>query len=95
MLCRGGTYMETGNFVDTGSTVELNVHRHIAAKNVLLFGNTNHPHDGYYVAMDMMWRHRSEFPFKKLITHRFKYDQAQEGIKKSFEEDALKVVFTP
>jgi threonine dehydrogenase-like Zn-dependent dehydrogenase len=95
MLCRGGTYMETGNFVDTGSTVELNVHRHIAAKNVLLFGNTNHPHDGYYVALDMMWRHRHAFPFEKLITHRYKYDQAQEAMKKSFEEDALKVVFTP
>ncbi|MGD0708053.1 MAG: zinc-binding dehydrogenase [Anaerolineaceae bacterium] len=94
MLRRGGTYLETGNFADTG-TVELNVHRHIAAKNVLLWGQTNHPHDGYYVALDMMWRHRHEFPFEKLITHRFKYDQAQEAMKKSFEEDALKVVFTP
>ncbi len=95
MLRRGGTYMETGNFVDTGGTVELNVHRHIAAKNVLIFGNTNHPHDGYYSALDMMWRYRQDFPFEKLITHRFKYDQAQEALKKSFEEDALKVVFTP
>jgi L-iditol 2-dehydrogenase len=95
MLRRGGTYMETGNFVDTGGTVELNVHRHIAAKNVLLFGNTNHPHDGYYAALDMMWRHKHEFPFDKLITHRYKLDQASEALKKSFDEDALKVVFTP
>ena len=95
MLRRGGTYMETGNFVDTGGTVELNVHRHIAAKNVLIFGNTNHPHDGYYAALDMMWRHKHEYPFNKLITHRYKLDHAQEAIQKSFEEDALKVVFTP
>ena len=95
MLRRGGTYMETGNFVDTGGTVELNVHRHIAAKNVLIFGNTNHPHDGYYAALEMMWRHKHEYPFDKLITHRYQLDQAQEAIKKSFEEDALKVVFTP
>jgi threonine dehydrogenase-like Zn-dependent dehydrogenase len=94
MLRRGGTYLETGNFADTG-TVALNVHRHIAAKNVLIWGQTNHPHDGYYVALDMMWRHRNEFPFEKLITHRFKYDQAKEALKKSFEEDSLKVVFTP
>jgi len=94
MLRRGGTYLETGNFADTG-TVELNVHRHIAAKNVLLWGQTNHPHDGYYVALDMMWRHKHEFPFEKLITHRYKYDQAQEAMKKSFDEDSLKVVFTP
>ncbi len=93
MLRRGGTYMETGNFVDTGGTVELNVHRHIAAKNVLIFGNTNHPHDGYYAALEMMWRHKHEYPFEKLITHRYQLDQAQEALKKSFEADALKVVF--
>ena len=92
MLRRGGTYLETGNFADTGE-VSLNIHRHIAAKNVLIYGNTNHPHDGYYAAFDMMWRNRDKFPFEKLITHRFKLNQAQEAIDKSFEEDALKVVF--
>jgi len=92
MLRRGGTYLETGNFADTGE-VSLNVHRHIAAKNVLIYGNTNHPHDGYYAAFDMMWRFRDQFPIEKLISHRFKLDQAQEAIDKSFDEDALKVVF--
>ena len=92
MLRRGGTYLETGNFADTGE-VSLNVHRHIAAKNVLIYGNTNHPHDGYYASFDMMWRNRDRFPFEKLITHRFKLSQAQEAIDRSFEEDALKVVF--
>ncbi len=94
MLRRGGTYLETGNFADTG-TVELNIHRHIAAKNVLLYGNTNHPHDGYYSHFQMMNRYRDNFPFSQLITHHFKYEQAVEGMKKSFENDALKVVFTP
>jgi threonine dehydrogenase-like Zn-dependent dehydrogenase len=75
--------------------VTLNVHRHIAAKNVLLYGNTNHPHDGYYRAFEMMHRYRTTFPFEKLITHRFKLDQACEAIEKSFQNDALKVVFTP
>jgi L-iditol 2-dehydrogenase len=94
MLRRGGTYLETGNFVDTGE-VSLNAHRHIAAKNVLLYGNSNHPHDGYYAAMDMMYRYRNEFPFEKLITHRFKLDQAEDALKKSYESDSLKVVFEP
>ena len=94
MLRRGGVYLETGNFADTGS-VSLNIHRHIAAKNVLIYGNTNHPHDGYYAGMEMAWRYRKQYPFEKLITHRFKLDQAAEAMKKSFEEDALKVVFTP
>jgi L-iditol 2-dehydrogenase len=94
MLRRGGTYLETGNFADAGD-VTLNVHRHIAAKNVLLYGNTNHPHDGYYRAFEMMNRYRAQFPFEKLITQRFKLDQAQEAVKKSFDQDALKVVFEP
>jgi len=94
MLRRGGTYLETGNFADTG-TVELNIHRHIAAKNALIYGNTNHPHDGYYRAMEMMIRYGGTFPFEKLITHRFSLDRAQEAVEKSFEPDALKVVFVP
>ncbi len=94
MLRRGGTYLETGNFADTGS-VSLNIHRHIAAKNVLIYGNSNHPHDGYYAAMDMMYRHRNTFPFDKLITHRFPLSSAQEALDTSLEPEALKVVFVP
>jgi threonine dehydrogenase-like Zn-dependent dehydrogenase len=91
---RGGTYLETGNFADTGE-VSLNIHRHIAARNVLIYGNTNHPHDGYYRAFEMMWRHRESFPWEQLITHRFSLEQAQEALETSYQPDALKVVFEP
>jgi L-iditol 2-dehydrogenase len=94
MLRRGGTYLETGNFADTGDVL-INVHRHIAAKNVLIYGNTNHPHDGYYKAFEMMHRYEDTFPWEKLITHRFGLDQAQEALETSFSPDALKVVFVP
>jgi threonine dehydrogenase-like Zn-dependent dehydrogenase len=94
LLRRGGTYLETGNFADTGE-VSLNIHRHIAAKNVLIYGNTNHPHDGYYRAFEMMWRHRETFPWERLITHRFPLDQAQEALETAYSPEALKVVFTP
>jgi L-iditol 2-dehydrogenase len=94
LLRRGGTYCETGNFVDTGS-VELNVHRHLAAKNVLFIGNTNHPHDMYYAHFKMMMKHRKSFPWHKLISHRFRLEQCAEALKKAYDPDALKVVFTP
>jgi L-iditol 2-dehydrogenase len=94
MLRRGGTYLETGNFADTGE-VAINIHRHIAAKNVLIYGNTNHPHDGYYRAFEMMHRYRETFPWETLITHRFGLDQAQEALETSFTPDAVKVVFVP
>ncbi len=94
MLRRGGTYCETGNFVNTG-TVTLNVHRHLAAKNVLFIGNTNHPHDAYYAHMDMMIRHRGQFPWHKLVTHRYALEDCRAALAKAYEADALKVVFVP
>jgi threonine dehydrogenase-like Zn-dependent dehydrogenase len=94
MLRRGGTYCETGNFVDTGN-VSLNVHRHLAAKNVLFIGNTNHPHDMYYAHFDMMIRHRKSFPWHKLVNHRYRLEECGEALKKVYQPDALKVVFVP
>jgi threonine dehydrogenase-like Zn-dependent dehydrogenase len=94
MLRRGGTYVETGNFVETGN-VSIDVHRHIAAKNALIIGNTNHPHTGYYQAMKMMQKYSNIFPFEKLVTHTYSVEQGDAAMKKSFEPDALKVVFKP
>jgi threonine dehydrogenase-like Zn-dependent dehydrogenase len=94
MLRRGGTYCETGNFADTGS-VNLNIHRHFSAKNVLFIGNTNHPHDQYYIHHDMMIRHRHQFPWHKLITHRFDLDQCEDAMKAAYTPEALKVEFVP
>ncbi len=91
---RGGTYVETGSFVDTG-TVPINVHRHIAAKNVLIIGNSNHPHNGYSRAIHMMMKYRKEFPFEKLITHVFSLDEGKKAMEKSYEPDCLKVMFKP
>jgi threonine dehydrogenase-like Zn-dependent dehydrogenase len=92
-LCRrGGTYIETGNFVDTGN-VTINPHRHLAAKNLLLIGNSNHPHTGYYQAMKMMLKYSKEFPWEKIISHCFSLDQADEAMKTALAADSLKVVF--
>ena len=92
MCRRGGTYIETGNFVDTGD-VSINAHRHLAAKNLLLIGNSNHPHTGYYQAMNMMVKYREEFPWEKLVTHRFPLEKCQEAMETSMQADPLKVVF--
>lgn len=94
MLRRGGTYVETGNFVDAGE-VSLNVHRHLSAKNVLLIGNTNHPHSGYYRAMKVMQKWAKCFPLHSFVTHRFRLEEASTAMEKSFAPDALKVAFVP
>jgi threonine dehydrogenase-like Zn-dependent dehydrogenase len=92
LLRRGGTYLEAGNFVDSGETT-INVHRHLAAKNVLLLGNTNHPNSEYYRTIAMMQRYKKQFPWKKFTTHKFPLDKAQEALEYSLGEKALKVVF--
>jgi L-iditol 2-dehydrogenase len=91
---RGGTYVETGSFVDTGE-VSINVHRHIAAKNVLVVGNSNHPHTGYYQALHMMQKYQKQYPFEKLISHRYKLDEGKAAMAHSFDPESLKVVFVP
>ena len=92
LLRRGGTYLEAGNFVDSGETT-INVHRHLAAKNVLLIGNTNHPNSEYYRTIKMMQRYKNDFPWHKFTSHKFTLDQAQEALEFSLGEKALKVVF--
>ena len=94
ILRRGGTYCETGNFADTGS-VSLNIHRQFAAKNVLFIGNTNHPHDQYYVHHDMMVRYRDQFPWYKLISHKFDIEDCEQALKAAYTPEALKVEFVP
>lgn len=94
MLRRGGTYCETGNFVDTGS-VNLNIHKHFSAKNVLFIGNTNHPHDMYYAHHEMMVRYRHEYPWEKLVSHRFKLEECEKALEAAYSPEALKVVFIP
>ena len=94
MLRQGGTSVETGNFSERGST-QIDIHRHIAAKNVLIIGNTNHPHTGYYSAIKMLMKYADVFPFEKLITDVYKLEAAETAITRSPEPNSLKVLFTP
>lgn len=94
MLRKGGTYIEAGNFVDTGTT-EININRHLCAKNVRLFGVTNHPFTHYGASLKLMEKYADIFPFEKFVTHRFKIEETEKGLRRSFEPDTLKVVIEP
>ncbi len=94
MLRKGGTYIEAGNFVDTGTT-EININRHLCAKNVRLFGVTNHPYTHYGQSIKLMEKYGHIFPFEKFVTHHYKIEQAEEGLIRSFDPDTMKVVIEP
>ena len=94
LLRKGGTYIEAGNFVDTG-TAEINVNRLLCAKNVRLVGVTNHPFTHYGQMLKLMDRYADTIPFEKMVTHRYKIDQAEEALEKSVMPDTMKVVIEP
>jgi L-iditol 2-dehydrogenase len=94
MLRKGATYLELGNFVDTG-TVEVNVHRHIVARNAHIIGLTNHPYTKYDASLHLLQRYSRQFPFERIITHRYPLAQAEAALLKSMEPDSMKVVIQP
>jgi hypothetical protein len=53
MAARGGTYLETGAYVETG-TAEISPHRHLCSKSIRLIGSTNRPFTGYGPALRLL-----------------------------------------
>ena len=94
MLGNGGVLLEEGAFVDMG-TVPISPHRHILAKNVRILGMAGQSITNYYPALRLMERYGEWLPFDKLVSHKYKIEDAEEGILKSMDLDSLKVVITP
>ncbi len=94
MLRRGGTYLELGNFVDTG-VAQINPHKHICAKNAMIIGVTGMPYQGYATVLKLLEKHPLAHKLKDLVTHRFPIEQAEEALKKAMTLNCMKVVITP
>jgi L-iditol 2-dehydrogenase len=94
MLRKGGTYVELGNFVDTGA-IEINVHRHIVARNARIIGLTNHPYTKYDASLRLLQTYQRQFPFERTITHRYPLAEAEAALLTSMRPDSMKVVIQP
>lgn len=94
LLRKCGTYIEAGNFVDCGTT-QMNINRSLTSKNVRLFGVTNHPFTHYAQSLKLFKQYAKWIPFNKIVTHRYKIDDALEGLKRSTQPDTMKVVIEP
>jgi L-iditol 2-dehydrogenase len=94
MLRKGGTFLEVGHFVDVGE-IKINPHRHLCAKNIRLIGMTNLAFTGYIPTINLLRNNMKIYNFAKLVTHRYKIKQAEEGLLKSMEPDSMKVVIVP
>lgn len=95
MARKAGTYLIVGNYVDVGRTIEIKPNV-FCAKNLRIFGVTNHPVGGYAPTMRMMMRYKDVYPFEKLITHRYALEDAHDAIKMAMDySQSMKVLIDP
>jgi L-iditol 2-dehydrogenase len=90
MLRKAGMYLEPGNFVDCGS-VPVNIHE-ICAKNLRIIGMSNHTHNAYRQAMEMMVRSKDQFPWRDMISHTLPLEEAEKAIRTSMTDESMKVL---
>jgi len=94
LLRSGGTFIEVGNFVDTG-TITISPHRHLCAKNIRLIGMTNLAYVGFMPSLQLLQKHRAELPLNEMVTDRFPFEQAEAAVLRSMDPESIKVVIAP
>jgi len=45
--------------------------------------------------LKLFLKYGEQLPFKKIVTHRYKIQEAETALKKSMDEDTMKVVIEP
>lgn len=96
MLRRGGTYLETGSFVDTGETT-INPFRHLCHKDVYLLGHYGSPPESYLIALrfiEMAWRDR-HLPLDRIVTHKFPLNRTEQALVHQQQQKGMKAVIHP
>ena len=94
MARKGGTYLETGAYVDTG-TAEISPHRHLCSKSIRLIGSTNHPYTGYGPALKLLELYGESAGFRELVSHRVPLDEVERALLTSLEPESAKVLVAP
>ena len=93
-MCRdGGKYLVLGHYCDAG-TVSFNPHV-ITRKQLQVFGSWSSEPRHLKAALEFLRRHRREFPFEKMVSHRFSLEQANEALETTAKWIAAKSVIVP
>ncbi|MGI6176025.1 MAG: zinc-dependent alcohol dehydrogenase [Christensenellales bacterium] len=92
-LRKCGTYLEPGMFAEVGNS-SINMHK-VCSKNLRIIGMTEHAVTGYRPSIDMMIKHKNDFPWEKYFTHTYPLDQINEAIQFSMTEECNKVLVDP
>ncbi|OYT62811.1 MAG: hypothetical protein B6U69_00975 [Thermofilum sp. ex4484_15] len=94
MLGRLGTYVITGIYIDVGE-VSINPQRLILSKWAHIVGVPGQTHQSYPKALELLRKYEGKVGFSRLITHRFKLEEAVKAMEVALSEECMKVVFTP
>jgi len=93
-MCRdGGKYLVLGHYCDAG-TVAFNPHV-ITRKQLQVFGSWSSEPRHLKGALEFLRRYRREFPFEKMVSHRFSLEQANEALQTTASWQAAKSVIVP
>jgi L-iditol 2-dehydrogenase len=95
LVRRGGIVVEVGHYTDAG-TVEVNPYT-ICYKDLTLICQYGFSFHQYEVALRQLikWYRNDTFPLEDLITHEYKIDNVEEGLKLHKKWETMKVIATP
>jgi len=94
MVRPGGVLVEAGAFVDLGP-VSINPNRDICTTNVAVIGIGGERATGYAPAMELLARNRDRLPLDRIVTHRYRLEDAREALEVAQRDGAMKVVLDP
>jgi len=93
-MCRdGGKYLVLGHYCDA-VPISFNPHV-ITRKQLQVFGSWSSEPRHLKAALEFLRRHREEFPFEKMVSHRFSLEQANEALETTAKWIAAKSVIVP
>lgn len=92
LLRRGGTFVELGNFLDTGETT-INPFYDLCFKDVILVGQWSCPPQSFDTALKLMeLAMKRGIPLEKMVTHRYHIEEAEAALRSS---EYMKGVIVP
>jgi threonine dehydrogenase-like Zn-dependent dehydrogenase len=93
-MCRdGGKYLVLGHYCNAG-TIQFNPHV-ITRKQLQVFGSWSSEPRHMRAAIDFLRANREQFPFDKMVTHRFKLTEANEALATTANWQSAKSVIIP
>jgi len=94
MLRVGGTLIVAGNYIDMGPT-PINPQKQILSKNARIIGVNGQTAASYAGALRLIKRHLAQIPIDKMVTHRFRIEEAETALKTGISMSSMEVVIIP